>query len=249
MDKANFFENYFNNAEVNSIMIMDCEGNFLDVNSAFTKNFGYKKEDISGKNFRLLFTEHDIIHQKPEIELATVNAKGQANDENYVVHQGGQKVWCIGESLLVKGEKGEKYIVKDIINLQARKQLQLFLTDTEELLERIFETSRDIPMMILDGSMKIININHAFLELFEIDESPERGSRLSCLDHPFWNSQEVKLALSRIIVSNEPIKQNDFMLHSHTGKSKVVRLDSKIVNSNSISGRKIFIIPQDLSVE
>jgi PAS domain S-box-containing protein len=140
---------------------MDCKGVIFDVNQAFTTNFGYSKNDLKGQSFNILFNEFDRKKKLPELELETVTASGQAQDENYVVDKEGLEVWALGESLLVSNEEGEKYIVKDIINLQAKKQLQLFLNETEELLERIFESTKDLSIMILDSRMKIIKANRA----------------------------------------------------------------------------------------
>jgi PAS domain S-box-containing protein len=247
MNTANFFEHYYNNAQVNSILIMGPDGTVLDVNNSFTKNFGYRNEDIKGKNFSLLFNEADKQQNKPQLELNTVTSTGQSNDENYVVDRHGNQVWCTGESILVVGKDGEKYIVKDIVNLQAKKQLQLFLTETEELLQRIFESSTDIPMMILDGTMKIQKVNAAFRDLFEIQNEPKPGCRISDLDHPFWNNPDVKKELSRIIVTNEPLRHKEFSFQTKSGEQKTVRLDSKVIERHSSIGRIIFIIMEEVA--
>jgi PAS domain S-box-containing protein len=183
---------------------MDCKGVIFDVNQAFTTNFGYSKNDLKGQNFNILFNEFDRKKKLPELELETVTASGQAQDENYVVDKEGLEVWALGESLLVSNEEGEKYIVKDIINLQAKKQLQLFLNETEELLERIFESTKDLSIMIVDSRMKIIKANRAFLHLFEIQDAPLAGSRLSDLNHPFWSNEEIKNEIRNIIINNQP---------------------------------------------
>jgi PAS domain S-box-containing protein len=226
---------------------MDCHGIVLDVNRAFTNNFGYNNEEIKGKNFSILYTQDDNNKNTPGLELETVLSKGQANDENYIINRDGHAVWCTGESMLVAPEEEEKYIVKDIVNLQARKQLQLFLRGTEDMLQRIFESSKDIPMMILDGGMKVIKANAAFLKLFEIEQSPESGSRLSDLHHPFWDSEEIKNEVRKMLVTNEPIKQKEFLLTTKSNDRKVIVIDSKIIDKHSNKGREIFIILEDVT--
>lgn len=246
MDTAQFFDYYFRNAAVNSIIVMDSEGIVLDVNQSFTKNFGYQKEEIKGRHFRILFNEPDQKQRKPENELERVLSIGQANDENYIVHRDGQEIWCTGETILVKSANGHSYLVKDIVNLQAKKQLQLFLAATEELLERIFESSSDIPMMILDGSMKIQKVNQAFVDLFEIGGMPEAGSRISDLTHPFWQMPDLKKELSNIIVTNQALRRKEFLLNTKSGERKLIMLDSKIVE-NQHRGKMIFIIIEDVT--
>jgi PAS domain S-box-containing protein len=249
MDTAPFFEYYYNNAEVNSILILDDEGTILDVNRAFTQNFGYDKEEIAGKNFTMLFIQKDKEDHKPEMELERVLSKGHSHDENYVVEKNGHVIWCTGESILAIDNKGEKYIIKDIINLQAKKQLQLFLKDTDELLERIFESSKDIPMLIVDGSMKIQKVNPAFLHLFEIDEAPSGGARLSDLNHPFWKSENIKTEVRKILVNNESMIEKEFLLNTKSGEGKRIRLNSKIIDRQTNAGKQIFIIVEDITPE
>ena len=226
---------------------MDCKGVIFDVNQAFTTNFGYSKNDLKGQNFNILFTEYDRKKKLPELELETVTATGQAQDENYVVDKEGLEVWALGESILVSNEEGEMYIVKDLINLQAKKQLQLFLNETEELLERIFESTKDLSIMILDSRMKIIKANRAFLHLFEISDAPLAGSRLSDLDHPFWSDAEIKKEIRDIIINNQPLRHREFLLETRRGIKKKVKLDSQIIESKTGMGRKIFIMIEDVN--
>src|SRR5436190_23300418 len=111
MNKVNFFESYFNNAEVNSIVIFDTSGIVLEVNYAFTNKFGYTTEDLKGKNFRQLFNDADKNRHTPELELENTLKNGQANDETFLIDKNGDEVWCSGESILVFDEEGGKYIV------------------------------------------------------------------------------------------------------------------------------------------
>jgi PAS domain S-box-containing protein len=245
MNTARFFEPYYNNAEVNSILIMDTAGTVLDVNKSFTTHFGYSNDDIRGKNFNLLFTASDKEKGKPQLELTTVTAKGQANDENYIVNKEGDAVWCTGESLLVEGEDGENYIVKDVVNLQSKKQVQLFLNDTEELLERIFHSSKEVAMMILDGSLKIQKVNTAFLHLFEIKEAPESGSRLADLPHSFWDGEGIRNELRQSLVNNSALKDREFFINTRVEKKKL-KLSSKIIDRRLGLGRNLFIIIEEV---
>src|SRR4051794_18299180 len=135
---------------------MHSNGIISSVNDAFTNNFGYSSEEINGLNFSVLFTESDKEKNLPLVELETVLAIGNANDENYVIHKDGTSIWSTGESILLTDTDGEKYFVKDIVNLQSKKQFELFFVETEELFERVFTSSKELAIMILDGSMKIL---------------------------------------------------------------------------------------------
>lgn len=246
MSTSLLFNDYFNHAEVNSIIVMDINGYILEINDSFTKNFGYKDE-LKGEHFNILFTETDKKENKPAIELQTVLSKRQANDDNYVMDKNGQAIWCTGEAILVSGTDGQLYIVKDIVNLQSKKQLNLFLKDTEELLEHIFETSKELPMMVIDGSMKVVKVNMPFVYLFNLRDAPSAGSRLIDIDHPFWHSGDIKKEISNILVTNRPIKRREYLFDSKPGQMKMLQLDSKIIHREPELGRLIFVILEDIT--
>jgi PAS domain S-box-containing protein len=239
------FDSYFNNARLNSMLIMELDGTILDVNQAFTNNFGYPKKEIKSKNFSILFTQADRDKKLPQQELERVIATGQSTDENYIINSSGLPIWAIGESLLVTNKDGQKYIVKDMVNLQAKKQLQLFLMETEELLGRIFESSKDVPMMMLNGSLKLIKVNPAFLSLFELKEAPPSGSRLTDIPHPFWQQGKIKKEVSSIIINNKPLKHQPFQLQSRAGETKVIKMDSRTIEGHNGAERKIFILMEE----
>jgi len=242
-----FFESYFNHAEINSMLIMQCDGTILKVNHAFTKNYGYANEDIEGKNFEMLFIEKDKEEGKPELELKTTIKFKQSHDENNIVNKYGNPVWSTGETVLVSGEEGKQYMLKDIINLQSKRQLQLFLNQTEELLERVFESSKEIPMMILDGSMKVIKINEAFAKLFHLKSMPSAGSRLADIDNAFWSSNALRAEMTNILVTNQPLRNKKYMVEEKSGNSKTILVNTRIIEGNIDVGKRIFVIIDDLT--
>lgn len=247
MNKSKFFEDYYKNAGVNCILIMDSKGKIIEVNNCFTKNFGYRNKDIAGKNFSILFSQPDIKENKHLIELEKVNTNGQANDDNYIIDKHGYAIWCTGECLLITNSDEEKYIVKDIVNLQTKKQVQLILTDTEMLLERVFNSTKEFPMMVLNGSMRINKLNDAFLEIFEIDDCLPEGSRLSDIAHPFWQTSEIKKDLRQIIINKATMKEKDYLFKTKNGEQKRLRLNSLIIKTAEGNETKIYIMFEELS--
>jgi len=247
MNTSLFFESYFNHAEINSMLIMQCDGTMLKVNNAFTKNYGYANEDIEGKNFEILFIEKDKEERKPQLELKTTMKFKQSHDENFIVNKNGIPVWSTGETVLVGGEEGKQFMVKDIINLQSKRQLQLFLNQTEELLERVFESSKEVPMMILDGSMKVIKINEALAKLFHLQNLPSAGSRLADIDHPFWRSNSLRTEMTNILVTNQPLRNKKYLVQQKNGTNKTILINTRIVEGNIDVGKRIFVIIDDLT--
>jgi PAS domain S-box-containing protein len=246
MNTEHFFDSYFNQAEINCMVVMDCYGMILKVNTAFTKNYGYTNEHLVGKYFDVLFIEKDKEEGRPERELKTVMKLKKAYDENYVVDKDGLPVWSTGETVLVDGGDGTQYLVKDMINLQSKRQLQLFLNQTEELLERVFESSKETAMMILDGSMKVIKVNEAFTEFFKLPDLPAPGSRLSEIDHPFWQSSAMKSELANILINNQPLKNKEYLIEGDENDTRAIVINTRIIEGNADTGKRVFIIVDEV---
>src|SRR2546423_8822968 len=171
MDTSEFFNSFYKNARENSVIIMNTEGFILKVNDAFTDAFGYNNNDLSEKNFSLLFTEEDKKAGKPIVELQRIKSKGVASDDNYLLHKDGSPIWTSGESVFVCTSKEENYIIKVVQNIHAQKQLEGFLTESNQFIESIFESIRDAALVVLDSLMKIIKVNSTFIKMFEIETS------------------------------------------------------------------------------
>lgn len=229
------------------MLVMECDGTILNVNRAFTKNYGYTTDDIKGKYFNVLYTEKDKEEGKPEIELETVLKLGQSNDENYIVDKNGIPVWSTGETVLINAGEGQQYMIKDIINLQSKRQLQLFLNQTEELLERVFNSSKDVPMLILDGSMKLVKINEAFITLFNLSNTPPPGSRLADIDHPFWGGSMLRTELTNILITNQPLRNRKYLVKEKNGESKTILINTRVIEGNAEVGKRVFVIIDEVA--
>ena len=244
MDKTNFFEHYYNNAVINSIVIISIDGIILEINKGFTNNFGFTNEDLKGKKFEELFTAFDRKENKPALELEKVIHTGQANDDGFLLNKAGSPVWCTGEIMLAYEADGTKILIKDVINLQARKHLNLFLKNTEELLDRIFHASKDIPMIIVDGSLKILDMNEAFIRFFEIEKTPGKGVSLSRLNNIFWSSKQIRHDLSQMVVTNNALSAKPYSYISKDGVITSLTIDTKTIFMHPDQGRRIFIIAE-----
>ncbi len=163
-----FFKPLFSSAKQNTVIMLDINGNILDINPAFTGAFGYEREVI-GKNFSMLFTENDQKKDRPQIELSTVIDRGQAFDNNYLVNKQGKVVWVSGESLLIKNDKGDKCILKIIQDIHEKKEADESILRLNETNESILKSIEDM-VIVLDSDMNVTKANHAFYKLFHLKE-------------------------------------------------------------------------------
>ena len=218
----NYFEALFSETEQNTVLLLDEEGIIVQINTAFTKGFGYTDDEIIGKHFRILFTEEDQKTGMPENELSNVLQKGQCTDNNYLVNKNNTITWVSGESILVKNNKGEISILKLIQDIHSQKEYELSLRSSNEFNESILSSIEDI-VVVLSNEMKIIKANRAFSKLF-IQEPNMEALNFSDLIKPYDSKGDL---------------QNKILLTINTGKSFV----NKEMEIQTLDGdKKVFDI-------
>ncbi len=239
---SNFFDSFCKNAKHNAILVMDTKGVILEVNKAFLTAFGYVNEDLIERNFNILFTEEDRKKNKPEIELQKANNEGSGSDDNYLLQKSGKQVWVNGESVLVTGDDEVSYIIKIIHNIEAQKQLERFLLESNDFIETILESITDRGLIILDAEMKVIKVNSKFVEMFNLKEQPPEESKVSNIQHPFWSSPDVKQLLRNVLVRNEAIQNKGMEYTDDEGKIKWIELSSKFLQTHNVDKRILLAI-------
>ncbi|HEY2728230.1 MAG TPA: PAS domain S-box protein [Parafilimonas sp.] len=242
MNTSGFFETFFNNAKYNGILIMDTKGIIININEAFHLRFGYNAEDLTGKNFSVLFTEADKKISKPERELQTTLTNGSANDENYIIHKDGNKVWVTGESVHIENSKEEAYVVKIIHNIHAQKQLERFLLQSHEFIDSVFDSIKESALLMLDSRLRIIKANKTFIEIFQLKQPIKEGNRLSDLDNPFWQRPDVKQEMVNFLVMNNSGESKSFEIETTTGETKKIIMQAKVIEGVPNVERKLLIM-------
>ena len=241
---ALFFDDVFNNAKVNGIIIMNLSGVIERVNSAFTTTFGYTTEDLKGKHFRILYIEKDQVLRRPEIELNTTHREGSSSDENYLVHQDGTPIWVTGESILVKTDD-TSCIVKVTHNIHAQKQLERYLLSTTELLESLFESVQSSGLLIVDFRLKVVKANEAFKKIFHISEPIIEGSKLQQIPHTFWSGEEIKNDLRNLIVSGKGIHK-EYLMDKGNREFQRLHITSKTLMGDDTTEQRILLMIKEV---
>ena len=239
-EKQSFFEDIFNNAKANGILIMDDHGIIDRVNTAFTTAYGYSTEDLKAKHFRILYLEKDQLTRRPEIELNVVHREGSSMDENYLVHKNGTPIWVTGESILVKSGE-ESCIVKFIHNIHAQKQLERYLLSTSELLDSLFESVQQSGLLILDTTLKVVKMNGHFKKMFNINDTISEGSKLQQIPHAFWKSEELKNDLRNALVTGTSLKK-DYVINAGDQSFHRMHVASKTIIGEEGSDKRLLLM-------
>ena len=220
---------------------MDKQGVILNINKAFHLRFGYEMADLTGKNFSILYTKKDKEAFKPERELQNVIKDGSASDENYLVNKAGNKIWVTGESVLIENEN-EAYVVKVIHNIHAQKQLERFLLQSHEFIDTVFDSIEESALLVLDSRLRVIKANKAFINLFELEQPVTEGSRLTDLNHSFWQRADVRQEAVSFLTTPNGSEKKFFDIETKSEESKKISLQGKLIEGVAGAERKLLVM-------
>lgn len=236
----------YEDARVNSMLIMDKNGYLLHHNHAFLYAFGYQVEDLQGKHLRVLFPEEDRKRLAPELEIERVNEHRQFAGRNYFLHKNGNTIWCSSESVLVYNTKGEPFIIKAIQDIHEQKLLERFLEESRQFNESLESAISDC-LVVTDFNGRILRANQSFYEVFEIGPERLEGRQLFDLSDPFFSTgpfrHEFESGLSKGVFQNyEVIRQ---------GKNKTARmfLIKTLVLEGKLRDKSLLVVFTDITEE
>ncbi|HEU0174993.1 MAG TPA: ATP-binding protein [Blastocatellia bacterium] len=89
-----------------SVIAIDPEGRIMSWNKGAEKAFGYRKEEIVGESFAILFALEDRSQGAPERELETAESEEGAVEEGWRARKDGSRLWVSGSINALKDDAG-----------------------------------------------------------------------------------------------------------------------------------------------
>jgi PAS domain S-box-containing protein len=244
----NYFETLFNNAQENIIIILNREGTVIEINTAFTRCFGYGSDDIIGKNFSVLYTPEDQEKQLPEKELDTVLKKGRSSDNNYLVHKNKNVTWVSGESVIAKNKSGDIHILKIIQDIHSQKTAENNLRSLNDFNDRILASIDDI-IIVLDGEMKIIKANKAFDKVLNYNKPGTESLNFADVIKPYDIENRLLANLQNTITTRKGFLNNVIELETASGDKRIYDVNTApMPGSNSSDSKNILVVIHDITI-
>jgi PAS domain S-box-containing protein len=81
-------------AQEYAIFLMDPEGNILTWNRGAERLKGYAPSEIIGKNFRIFYTQEDLLRNHPAEELKIARETGSYEEEGWRIRKDGRRFWA-----------------------------------------------------------------------------------------------------------------------------------------------------------
>lgn len=243
LNAEDYFKALYDHSRANAVILMDKDGIVQQVNKAFSEAYGYQNDELKSKHFRLLYTKEDQTLLRPEIEVNVTLREGTSSDENYLVHKDGTVVWVSGEAILVKAAN-ETGILKIIHNIHAQKQLERYLLASNEMLEGLFNSTKS-SLLLLDGRLRTVKANAAFLKMFSCPQSIVEGSKLQEIPHPFWKENEVKSDIRNIFIKGVRLKK-EYVIGNDKKDFHKIEITSKMLSDDSNPETRLLLVIKEL---
>lgn len=183
-----------------SLFTTDMAGNISSWNVGSEKLFGYKENEIIGKNFALIFTQEDIQKSIPEQELKKAKKSGKAIEEKNLVKKDGSLFWASGLVYSLKDKKG------------GRRGFTFILIDRSQ--EKAVDKRKDDFISTATHELKTpIASMRLFAEVVE-KQTEERGDRIALDSVRELNVQLDRLtALMNYLLDVAKVQQGRFELN------------------------------------
>src|SRR5690348_3377412 len=77
-----------------AIFLLDPEGHIVSWNKGAADLNGYKRDEIIGQHFSILYTPADLAADKPSLELRTARKEGHLEEEGWRLRKDGSRFWA-----------------------------------------------------------------------------------------------------------------------------------------------------------
>ena len=238
-----YFEALYRNTKENTVILIKPDGTIAAVNTSFTKCFGYEEKDVAGKNSAMLFTEEDQKAGRPQREIKTTLETGQSNDNNFLVHKNGKKIWVSGESVLVSNGKDEKMMLKIVQDIQKQKTSENSVQELNTFNENILESISDV-VVVLDKKMNIIKANKAYQAL--CNENEEAKSNIACFLNRAGSDQSFHESLKEAIDSKITFIKKEAEIETSKGEKKTFEISC--THLKSTDEENILLVMHDVTI-
>ncbi|MDN3656911.1 PAS domain-containing sensor histidine kinase [Ferruginibacter paludis] len=243
----NYFNALFHEAKENAVLLLDTDGIVLEVNKAFISSFGYERDDVCGKHFRMLFTEEDRLKDRPDKEIAAAVSQGQAYDNNYLVQKDNVITWVSGESTLIKDEAGKIYVLKIIQNINEQKISENAIISLSNFTDSILKSIED-GIVVLNKDLKIIRANESFSRLFALGETKIADADFAKLIARYDKNNDLLHKIQLAVSSKKGFSNVQLQLSENTAQEKIFEVNCSPVKDGSTESNVLLIV-HDITVQ
>jgi PAS domain S-box-containing protein len=172
-----------------AIFMLDKEGRVIFWNAGAQLIYGWRADEVKGRNYSMFYTDEDAAQRKPQLALKTALAEGRFAEEGVRVGKGGKKFVAhvvITAARNGKGNlRGYTQVTRDIT---AWKQAEDELHQSEGRYRRLVERCPDA-IFVVQADDEIVFVNPAAVKLLGAANADELlGGSAGKFFHPdLWD--------------------------------------------------------------
>lgn len=145
------------NTMFDPLWVVDEENNIVDINPAFTRLFGYKKEEVIGVSIYDFFDKKNTAIMRNQLEEKREKGIASIYEINILTKDGSQMPVLISGAPIYSGEKviGKIGIIKDF---REQSELRNALQQSRDYIETIMDSIHD-ELLVIDRDYGIVKAN------------------------------------------------------------------------------------------
>jgi PAS domain S-box-containing protein len=179
-DLSRFLNSILDSATEYAIVALDFYGKIIEFNKGGEKLFGFKKEEVVGKeNIGITILPEDRMAGMQEQMSKRTRAEGVCELEMTRMRKDGQRFPAFTTVTAIMDPSGRTSGFVEIVrDITVRKSLEKQLRETKEFLENIMESSVD-GILTTDLKGKLTYVNRAMEEMLQYDRKEALGTHIS----------------------------------------------------------------------
>ncbi|MFX1302986.1 MAG: PAS domain S-box protein [Promethearchaeota archaeon] len=212
----------------NMIVLLNLEGEIIDLNPEILNFYGYEKDDFLHKNFRTLNTfPMEDLPRVVEVYKKLINKEDVEPIELQFYNKDGSITWVNSLANLVEIEN-EAYIQVIVQDINERKIAELKLKESEERYRNLIET---VPFSIalIDRQGKIVYTNPTIEKLLGYSQDELIGHEFKNI--PAINPNYIPITLKRFqkVLKGEILPPLEIELHKKDGSLIWIKYQTSLV--------------------
>ncbi len=149
-------------------------------NRMFCRMFGYTREELEGRSFRMLYATAQEFDQIRDVGLAPLQETGSYTDERIMLHRDGSAFWCRFRAHTLTPENPLGRTVLSFADISETRQI-ISLTPRERqvvMLLRRGQTSKEIARSLSISPRTVEDYRARLLAKFEVKNIAELLAKL-----------------------------------------------------------------------
>jgi diguanylate cyclase (GGDEF)-like protein/PAS domain S-box-containing protein len=198
-----YFQQLFDESTL-AIALLDNESKIIQANKSFEKTFGYKAENVKGKNIDDLITPEE--KKEEGIRNTQKNIVGEeVRLETFRKTKDGDRIFVDVHSFPIRLDKGQIGIYAIYNDISERKRTERSLRKQKAYFQQLFDESTEA-IALLDNDNNILKINKSFEKLFGYKNDEVKGIDIDDLIVPVIKKKEGR-KYSNQVINNKDIKK------------------------------------------